>query len=203
MSVAERTRLEAEAIIKDLKDTPDGGRRTRSATRGTPAPSVVQAVVSPRAGRKPRVSTPAVKSTAATAEKKPAARGRGRPPRKSVNATPEKTDEVDQSNNGTETTSSDAPSATNAAESSEPVPEENGIEGESHDDVVPEPVPVVAPVAVEEKKVEPVQEKESVPSPTDPWAAEAAKASESSKPSVTEEKPKQPEVVTPEVTTIE
>ena len=146
-----------------MKDTPEGGRRTRSQTRGTPAPSPVQ--TSPRAARKPREATPAVKST----EKKASTgRGRGRPPRKGIKPAEEKADEVD-ANNGTETTSSDAPSATNATE--EPAPTENGV-NESHEESTPEvdkpAASEPAPVVVEEKK-EP-----EAPSPADPWAAESA-----------------------------
>lgn len=197
--MAERTRREAEAIIKDLKEVPGDGRRTRSATRGTPAPSPVQ--VSPRAARKPREATPAVKSTTTSAEKKPASggrgRGRGRPPRKQVAAVAaeEANDEVD-ADNGTETTSSDAPSATtnnNATNNAEPVPNENGIdEVDSPSDpwaaeAAAEKESKRAPVVEEKKEKEP----EKVPSPSDPWAAESLAESEK-KPTSEPPKPSDP-----------
>ena len=179
-----------------MKDTPDGGRRTRSQTRGTPAPSPVQKA-SPRAARKPREATPAVKSTApSSAEKKPSSggrrgrgrgRGRGRPPSKKAKAGADEeadvpadeeadvpadeedqgedtTDDVD-ANNGTETTSSDAPAA--------PVTE-NGVGGDGHEE--PEP-------AVEESKpAAAVEESKGEESPSDPWAVEAAKPTPPSDP---------------------
>src|SRR5687768_9985626 len=54
LSQTERTQREAEALIGDLKnESLDGPRRTRSQTRGTPAPSILEKI-SPARSRAPR-----------------------------------------------------------------------------------------------------------------------------------------------------
>jgi len=124
LSQTERTQREAEALIGDLKnESLDGPRRTRSQTRGTPAPSILEKI-SPARSRAPRNTSPA-----SGTKKSPAAggggRGRGRGAKKNVNA------------------SEDAPDAAGQeVEDAAPEPvNENGLPGESTEKKE-EPAPV-------------------------------------------------------------
>jgi len=98
LSQTERTQREAEALIGDLKnESLDGPRRTRSQTRGTPAPSILEKI-SPARSRAPRKEST---SPASATKKSPAAgggggRGRGRGAKKNVNASEDAPDAAEQ-----------------------------------------------------------------------------------------------------------
>ena len=115
LSQTERTQREAEALIGDLKnESLDGPRRTRSQTRGTPAPSILEKI-SPARSRAPRSTSPASATKKSPAAGGGGGRGRGRGAKKNVNA------------------SEDAPDAAGEeVEDAAPQPvNENGLLGES------------------------------------------------------------------------
>jgi len=166
LSQAERTQREAEALIGDLnkEGSGDGPRRTRSQTRGTPAPSIVEKISpKPRAPR--RTDTPAVKKTPASGSesaKKGRGRGRkGKPGRKpGVKAAEQEEEEA-----GGEQEAGDIEEGADATDGQEPEP---AVVNENGQDESTEAAPVVAAVPVPESKPTPTPEKTVEPTPPPP-----------------------------------
>jgi hypothetical protein len=147
ISQAERTLKEAQALIGDLKEgsSSEGSRRTRSATRGTPAPSIVEKISPKPRAPSVRKDTPAVKKNPATPSSAGSARGRkgrgrGRPKggrgRKSASSTSEAGEtEEDDKTEGDAVNPPDAQKQdkTDSTDKQDAVVNENGQSSESEE----------------------------------------------------------------------